>query len=89
MAESTNKETVVESDEDSPRPPPGELPATYIDTWHVSTWKGHMRVTFGEEIGHVRYLRSAIVLTLDDAEMLGRMMLDMAGKRRKKEQETD
>lgn len=86
MAEGTN-DAAAEKDDDVSQPDPGALPATYIDTWHVWTWKGHMRITFGEEFPDVRYLRSAVVMTLHDAELLANMMLRMAEVRRKKDEE--
>jgi hypothetical protein len=29
----------------------GAVPAIFVDTWHIWTWKGHVRITFGEAMG--------------------------------------
>jgi hypothetical protein len=58
------------------------IPALFIDTWHVLTFAGHARVTFGEIFGDADNFRTAIVLELDDAESLGRQLLRMAQRRK-------
>lgn len=58
------------------------IPAIYIDTWFLTTWRGHMRVTFGERVSHIDAYRSAIVLELRDAERLAHQMLEMVERRK-------
>ena len=58
------------------------IPAIYIDTWFLTTWRGHMRITFGETVSHIDAYRSAIVLELRDAEKLAKQMLEMVARRK-------
>ena|ERR1700722_15640644 len=58
------------------------IPAIYVDTWHLYTWTGHMRITFGEIFGDIDSFRSAVVMEIDDAERLANQILRMIERRR-------
>lgn len=60
------------------------LPAVYADTWYVITWKGHLRMTLGEDFEKPHY-RAAFVLELDDAERLAKHILRSVERRRKRD----
>jgi hypothetical protein len=61
------------------------IPSTFIDTWYLSTWNGHIRITFGEQIGDDDYYRAAIVMELKEAEGLATHMIEAIAKRRAKD----
>jgi hypothetical protein len=63
------------------------IPALYADTWHVYTWTGHMRLTFGEIFRDLDNFRNAVVMPIDDAEALAQQMLRMIERRKKLERE--
>jgi hypothetical protein len=46
------------------------LPSTYIDTYFISTWPGHVRMVFGEGVGDEAFYRLAVVLPLEIVEDL-------------------
>lgn len=58
------------------------IPAVYIDTWFLTTWRGHIRITFGERVSRLDMYRSAIVMELRDAERLCNHMLEMINERK-------
>lgn len=62
------------------------LPAVYVDTWFLSTWRGHIRITFGEATrsGADRY-RFAMVLEQQDAQVLAKQIQRMLDRREEKD----
>jgi hypothetical protein len=72
--------------DDEARRAVGDIPATYIDTWHLSTWRGHIRLTLGEYIGGADRFRTAVVMELKDAERLATAVLRMIERRKAAEQ---
>jgi hypothetical protein len=60
----------------------GAIPGLYIDTWHMYSWKGHVRVTFGEIFHDTDNFRTAIIMNVDDALIFARRMLRMAERRK-------
>ena len=39
------------------------LPTTFVDTFHTTYWKGHVKIVFGEEsVGEEDYWRIAILM---------------------------
>ncbi len=65
----------------------GSVPGIFVDTWHLVSFKGHIRVTFGEVLGNIDNFRSAIVLDLDDAEVFARQLHRMARQRKVRDEE--
>ncbi len=78
--------TQEELEEEEERIARAGVPAIYIDTWFLTTWRGHMRITFGETVSKVDSYRSAIVLELRDAEKLAQQMLRMVQRRKAREE---
>ena len=76
---------VAELENDEEKIARSGIPAIYIDTWFLTTWRGHMRITFGETVSKIDAYRSAIVLELNDAEKLSRQILKMIERRKEKE----
>lgn len=81
--------------EEAPKPDPeweaiAQLPAMYVDTWYLTTWRGHMRIALGEQFADLQnQYRLALVLELNDAESLARGILRGIERRRKKDAESD
>lgn len=71
---------VEETDEE--RAERAAIPAIYIDTWFLTTWKGHIRITFGERVSRLDTYRSAIVMEMRDAERLCEHILEMINERK-------
>ena len=83
MADTSENEAVQDSEEDQAEfRRMADVPAAYVDTWHLYTWSGHMRLTFGEIFGDLVGYRSALVLGLDDAEKLARQMIRIIERRK-------
>ena len=61
------------------------VPALYVDTWHIITWRGHLRITFGEELAEEDSYRTAIVMELGDAEKLASQLKRMIEQRKQKD----
>jgi hypothetical protein len=62
MDKSVDPERQEEIDRDIPSV--AAVSGLYIDTWFLSTWREHIRVTFGETVGGLDTYRTAIVLEL-------------------------
>jgi hypothetical protein len=61
------------------------IPAIYVDTWFLTTWREHIRITFGETFSRLDdQYRSAIVMELKDAEQMATSILEMIAKRKAK-----
>lgn len=58
------------------------LPAPYVDGFTVRWWSGGIRISFAEYLDHERHYRAAVVMELDDAEDLGKMLLECVEKGR-------
>jgi hypothetical protein len=91
-------ETSVAAEKDNPPPPPAPItdaekdaafapPATYVDTWFLSTWTGHVRIAVGEVSRREKapdLYRLAFVMERDDARRFIEELteaLDMLEKR--------
>jgi len=61
------------------------IPAFYVDTWYLNTWKDHIRITFGETLDQNHY-RTAVVLEWDDAERLATHIQEVIAKRKSQEE---
>jgi hypothetical protein len=61
------------------------LPAIYIDSWSTLTWTGHVRIALGENMPTGDVYRSAIVMTLSDAESFAQHLLGSIDRRREKD----
>jgi len=61
------------------------LPAIYIDSWSTLTWTGHIRIALGENMPTGDVYRSAVVMTLSDAENFAQHLLGSIERRREKE----
>ena len=48
------------------------LPATFIDSFWLTIWQGHIRFTFGENLVGKTWYRSGIVMEIEDAEALAK-----------------
>jgi hypothetical protein len=44
------------------------LPATFIDGWFTTTWRGHIRIVISEKMYDIDRWRYAFILEWDDAE---------------------
>ena len=67
------------------------IPATYIDTWFLTSWRGHVRIALGEQASEEdrpEYYRAAFVLELRDAEKFAMQVLEMVQIRKTKQAET-
>ena len=86
MADNRDKDRVEDVQEDliPDKLAAHALPAVYVDTWFLSTWTGHVRITLGEEAlpGRDQY-RYAMVMELDIAERFAEHILEMVGRRKK------
>jgi hypothetical protein len=84
----TPEKTVTELEEEAAREKAiAAIPGLYIDTWNMYTWKGHIRVTFGEIFHDTDNFRAAIVMNIDDAIIFARRMLRMAERRKARDLE--
>jgi hypothetical protein len=84
----TPEKTAAELDEEAARDQEiGAIPGLYIDTWSMYSWKGHIRVTFGEIFHDTDNFRTAIVMNIDDAVIFARRMLRMAERRKARDLE--
>jgi len=82
------KKTVAELEEEAARDRSiAAIPGLYVDTWSMYSWKGHVRVTFGEIFHDTDNFRTAIVMDVDDAILLARRMLRMAERRKARDLE--
>ena len=85
---STEERTVAELAEEAGRDRAvGAIPGLYIDTWTMYSWKGHVRVTFGEVYHDTDNFRTAIVMNTDDAVIFARRLLRMAERRKARDLE--
>ena len=89
MADDISQEkTTAELEEEAARDRAiGAIPGFYIDTWSMYSWKGHIRVTFGEIFRDTDNFRTAIVMNTDDAIIFARRMLRMAERRKARDLE--
>lgn len=66
----------------------GAVPAFFVDTWHIWTWEGHARITFGEEMGEADDVyRSAVVMDTDNALAFAKHLLRLVERRKKRDLE--
>jgi hypothetical protein len=61
------------------------IPALYLDSWHLYGWRGHIRVTMGEQMGDLDKYRIAFVMETNDVEAFAKQLLQMVERRKKKE----
>jgi hypothetical protein len=61
------------------------IPALFLDTWGFSTWRGHIRITLGEELGGQDYYRTAFVMDLDNAEAFALQLFKSVSRRKKRD----
>lgn len=54
------------------------IAALYADAYFLNSWKGHIRIAFGEYLGGVVRHRTAVVLEVEDAESLSADLAKMA-----------
>lgn len=80
-APEANPQTDVQ-ETDAERAARAAIPAVYIDTWFLTTWKDHIRITFGERVSRLDTYRSAIVMELRDAERLCEHISEMIVRRK-------
>jgi hypothetical protein len=52
------------------------VPAFYVDTYWLTVWEGHIRITLGELLGDNERYRTAVVIPWDQALSLSK---DIAG----------
>jgi hypothetical protein len=78
-------ETPDEAAAESRKEARGELPAVFVDTWGFVSWRGHLRITVGEEIGDTDIYRFAFLMELTDAEKFAKHILRVVEKRRSKD----
>jgi len=62
-----------------------DIAAYFIDTWAISTWRGHVRVWLGEELYDVDAYRAAFVMEADDAEKFANHLLRLVAARKAKD----
>ena len=65
-----------------------DLPSVWIDTWSTLTFKGHVRVSLGEEFAEGAFYRSAFIMDLDQAEAFALHLYGAVQKRKAKEEAT-
>jgi hypothetical protein len=58
------------------------LPATYVDGFTISWWSRGLRISFCEYVHEERYYRAAVSMQLDEAEDLGKVLLECVEKAR-------
>ena len=61
------------------------LPAVFIDTWAFLSWRGHVRISLGEEVGESDQYRFAFLMELDQAEQFAHHVLRIVARRRENE----
>ena len=61
------------------------IPAVYVDTWGFSSWRGHIRITLGEQLGDTDKYRYAFLMELPEAERFARHILRIVERRRQKD----
>ncbi len=58
------------------------VPAVYIDAWLLTTWPGHIRITFGENMRGTATYRNAVVMQSKDAERICKHILRVIEKQK-------
>jgi hypothetical protein len=57
-----------------------QLTAIYVDSYWITIWSGHIRITFGEVFGDKTEFRSAVVIPLDVVESLTKDIVELVNK---------
>lgn len=63
------------------------IPALYSDTYWLTVWSGHIRLTFGEQLADKARYRSALVMDWDDALSLAKDIVELVERRKKRDAE--
>ncbi len=53
-----------------------QLTAVFVDSFFLTYWEKYLKISFGETIDGKEYWRSAVVLPVDDAEILARRLAE-------------
>jgi hypothetical protein len=59
------------------------VPAMYVDGFTITWWSEGIRIAFSEYVSDERHYRQAVMMSLDDAEDLGKRLLTCVEKARK------
>jgi hypothetical protein len=63
------------------------VPAPFVDSWFLTTWRGHIRIALAENIADADYYRAAVVMDLDNARRLATAVLRMVDRRKLKDEQ--
>ena len=61
------------------------LTATFVDSWATLTWKGHVRIVFGEWLAKKPNYRAAFVMQMEDAKEFAEDLLEQIRNRQEKD----
>jgi hypothetical protein len=61
------------------------VPAFYVDTWYLTTWRDHVRIAFGESLLEKSNYRTAVVMEFEEIERLIAHLQRVIAKRREKD----
>lgn len=73
-----------DDDEEATRKATFAVPAPYCDAYYLTTWPGHIRMSFGEYYDRP-YYRTAVVMSLDDVESFLKSLTKVVERQREKD----